>query len=151
MCLCPYCPLWCAGISDFSVCVSVSAGWRGKRKRSPGCLSVPHIEARGFENVVCACHLASVHALCMFFFSPSFQILFTVSWINGFCLLPRNLCARLQSCSRQVTGSTRISRRHTEIKATTGPLKNHHSTTMKEVSACADPPRLVKSMPANLQ
>lgn len=71
-------------------------------------------------------------------------------------------CAFAEECfesrSRQVTGSTRISRRRMEIKATTGPLKNHHSTTMKEVSAwdfesmtCADPRRLVKWVPACVQ
>lgn len=65
--------------------------------------------------------------------------------------LPGNLFACLKSCSPQVTGSTRISSRHTVIKAMTGPLKNHHSTTMKEVSACVDQLWLVKSIPAYLQ
>lgn len=65
--------------------------------------------------------------------------------------LPRNLLARLKSCSRQVMGSTRISSHHTVIKATTGPLKNHHSTTMKEVSARVDQLWLVTSFPASLQ
>lgn len=65
--------------------------------------------------------------------------------------LPRNLSACHKLCSRQVMGNTRISSRHTVIKATTGPLKNHHSTTMKEVSACVDQLWLVKPIPANLQ
>lgn len=65
--------------------------------------------------------------------------------------LPQNLFAYLKLCSRQVTGNTRISSRHMVIKATTGPLKTHHSTTMKEVSACGDQLWLVKSIPANLQ
>lgn len=68
------------------------------------------------------------------------------------CAFAEECFARLESRSRQVTGSTRISRRRRMvIKATTGPLKNLHSTTMKEVSAwdfesmtCVAPRRLVK-------
>ncbi len=58
---------------------------------------------------------------------------FSLLHVSGFCLC-RGVFACAEPCSLQVMGSTRISSLRMVSKATTGPLMNLHSITMKEVT-----------------
>lgn len=81
VCLRPYCPLWCAEISDFRVCAS--AVLKGKRKHSPGCLCASHLSEKLWKCGLC---LSSCQCTCIMHVFASFQIIFTVLCVNGLCL-----------------------------------------------------------------
>lgn len=66
-----------------------------------------------------------------FAFKLNNNVLSVWKWVFAFA---EEFFACVGSCSLQVTVSTRISSLRTVSKATTGPLMNLHSTTMKEVT-----------------
>lgn len=132
VCLCPYCPLWCAEISDFSKCYS-----SGLRKRLLILLGVYLCRVLKWEflKMLFLLVILSLHMYYCRNVSASKWIIISLLYVSGFrpC---RGTFACVESCSLQVTASTRINSLHTVSKAMTGPLMNLHSTTMKEVTTC---------------
>lgn len=65
MCLCPYCPLWCAEISDFRECFR--SVLRRERKLPPGCFFVLcALYWSGKPCCCCACNFVIAQVLSMF-------------------------------------------------------------------------------------
>lgn len=118
VCLCPYCPLWCAEISDFRECC-IAVFWGQSVNFPPGCFFV-HSEI----NALKCC-------LCLECFKQ--KIILSVLLLRGFWFC-RVVFACVEPCFLQVMESTHINNLHMVSKATRGPLMNPHSTTMKEVT-----------------